>query len=105
MIKEENHRKYFNNLRIILRSKLETLDYYEQTIRLQELQKRANVKVFLKTPIFYFLRSILYLPTYILKYFDKMLDKFYLIKLRSEVDILRIEIKQIQKQRWIRLPK
>ena len=41
MYHEENLGKYFNNLRRILRSKLELLDYYEQVVRYQELEKKA----------------------------------------------------------------
>ena len=40
MYHEENLGKYFNNLRRILRSKLELLDYYEQVVRYQELEKK-----------------------------------------------------------------
>ena len=46
MFKEEILGKYFNNLRRILRYKQETLDYYEQIIRFQELQSRATYNLF-----------------------------------------------------------
>ena len=38
MISPDNFGKYFNNLRIILKYKLETLEYFERLVRLQELQ-------------------------------------------------------------------
>ena len=100
MIKEENLGRYFNNLRNILRYKLETLDYYEQVLRMQELEKKAFWKLFYEKPIFSFMRTILLLPTYILKFFDRSYDRFYVIKLRNEIDVLRVEIKYIQKRRW-----
>ena len=50
MYHEENLGKYFNNLRRIFRSKLELLDYYEQVVRYQELEKKAS---FSETSIFY----------------------------------------------------
>ena len=45
MYHEENLGKYFNNLRRILRSKLELLDYYEQVVRYQELEKKAFLRL------------------------------------------------------------
>ena len=71
MIKEENLGRYFNNLRNILRYKLETLDYYEQVLRMQELEKKAFWRLFYEKPIFSFMRTILFLQTYILKFFDR----------------------------------
>ena len=97
---EEHLRRYFKNLRDILYYKLETLEYYERMIRLRELQKRAYWRLFFEKPIFFLLRSIILLPTLIWKFFDRSYDKFYITKLRNEIDILRIEIKYIQKSRW-----
>ena len=48
MIKEENLGRYFNNLRNVLRYKLETLDYFEQVSRMQELEKKAFWRLFYK---------------------------------------------------------
>ena len=100
MIKEENLGRYFNNLRNILKYKLETLDYFEQVSRMQELEKIAFWRLFYEKPIFCFIRTILFLPTYIWKFLDRSYDKFYMIKLRNEIDVLRTEIKYIQKRRW-----
>ena len=100
MIKEENLGRYFNNLRNILRYKLETLDYFEQVSRMQELEKIAFWRLFYKKPIFSLMRTILFLPTYIWKFLDRSYDKFYMIKLRNDIDVLRTEIKYIQKRRW-----
>ena len=100
MIKEENLGRYFNNLRNVLRYKLETLDYFEQVSRMQELEKKAFWRLFYKKPIFSFMRTILFLPTLIWKFLDSAYDKFYMIKLRNEIDVLRTEIKYIQKRRW-----
>ena len=41
MISPDNFGKYFNNLRVILKYKLETLEYFERLVRLQELQKKS----------------------------------------------------------------
>ena len=54
MISPDNFGKYFNNLRIILKYKLETLEYFERLVRLQELQKKHLVHV-------YFLKDQYYL--------------------------------------------
>ena len=75
MIKEENLGRYFNNLRNILRYKLETLDYFEQVSRMQELEKKAFWRLFYEKPGFCFIRTILFLPTYIWKFLDRSYDK------------------------------
>ena len=92
--------RYFNNLRRILRSKLESLDYYEQVVRYQELEKKAYLRLLFQRPIYCTLRSIVYLPINILRYLDRIADRFYLSKIKNEVDVLRNEIKYIQKTRW-----
>ena len=43
---------------------------------------------------------MLYLPTYIWKFLDRSYERFYIIKLRNEIEVLRTEIKHIQKRRW-----
>tara|TARA_B100001939_G_C16379432_1_gene379241 strand:+ start:87 stop:395 length:309 start_codon:yes stop_codon:yes gene_type:complete len=100
MYTEENMSRYFNNLRRILRSKLESLDYYEQVVRYQELEKKAYLRLLFQRPIYCTLRSIVYLPINILRYLDRIADRFYLSKIKNEVDVLRNEIKYIQKTRW-----
>ena len=97
---KENMSRYFNNLRRILRSKLESLDYYEQLVRYQELEKKAYLRLLFQRPIYCTLRSIVYLPINILRYLDRIADRFYLSKIKNEVDVLRNEIKYIQKTRW-----
>ena len=97
---EENMSRYFNNLRRILRSKLESLDYYEQVVRYQELEKKAYLRLLFQRPIYCTLRSIVYLPINMLRYLDRIADRFYLSKIKNEVDVLRNEIKYIQKTRW-----
>ena len=57
MIKEENLGRYFNNLRNILRYKLETLDYFEQVSRLQELEKKHFGDYFMKNLYFVLLEQ------------------------------------------------
>ena len=92
MYHEENLGKYFNNLRRILRSKLELLDYYEQVVRYQELEKKAFLRLVFQRPVYCILRSIVYLPINILRYLDRIADRFYLSKIKNEVDVLRNEI-------------
>ena len=46
------------------------------------------------------LRAMVYLPTHIWKYIDRKYDRFYVSKLKNEIEVLRIEIKHIQKRRW-----
>ena len=85
MISPDNFGKYFNNLRIILKYKLETLEYFERLVRLQELQKRASSRLFFERPILSMLRAIVYLPTHIWKYIDRKYDRFYVSKLKNIV--------------------
>ena len=80
--------------------KLETLEYFERLVRLQELQKRASSRLFFERPILSMLRAMVYLPTHIWKYIDRKYDRFYVSKLKNEIEVLRIEIKHIQKRRW-----
>ena len=100
MYHEENLGRYFNNLRRILRGKLELLDYYEQVVRYQELEKKAFLRLVFQRPVYCILRSIVYLPINILRYLDRIADRFYLSKIKNEVDVLRNEIKYIQEKRW-----
>ena len=81
MYHEENLGKYFNNLRRILRSKLELLDYYEQVVRYQELEKKAFLRLVFQRPVYCIIRSIVYLPMNILCYLDRIADRFYLSKI------------------------
>ena len=46
------------------------------------------------------IRAMVYLPTHIWKYIDRKYDRFYVSKLKNEIEVLRIEIKHIQKRRW-----
>ena len=72
MISPDNFGKYFNNLRIILKYKLETLEYFERLVRLQELQKRASSRLFFERPILFVKSDGLLTNTYLEIYRQKI---------------------------------
>jgi len=96
-MRQLNNNKYYNNLKSVLRNKEECRNYFRELVELNRLQKKANWKLFLKIPLLYLLRFFLYLPINILRVFKTTSDRFYLLKLNNEVEVLKDEIKIIDK--------
>ena len=94
-MRQPNNKKYYNNLKSVLRYKEECRSYFQELVKLNRLQKKANWNLFLKIPLLYLLRSFLYLPVNTLKIFKTASDRFYLLKLNNEVEVLKEEIKTI----------
>ena len=93
-----NSGNYFNNLRFILKEKQECLEYYQDSIKLNNLQKKANLQLFHQKPLSYLVRFIIYLPINLIRIYKNMNNKYFTIKLRNEIEVLKFEIKKIQKQ-------
>ena len=93
-----NSGNYFNNLRFILKQKQECLEYYKDSIKLNNLQKKANLQLFHQKPLSYLVRFIIYLPINLIRTYKNMNNKYFKIKLRNEIEVLKFEIKKIQKQ-------
>lgn len=93
-----NSGNYFNNLRFILKQKQECLEYYKDSIKLNNLQKKANLQLFHQKPLSYLVRFIIYLPINLIRIYKNMNNKYFTIKLRNEIEVLKFEIKKIQKQ-------
>ena len=89
--------KYYNNLKSILKQKEQCRNYFQELVELNRLQKKANWLLFFKIPISYFLRSLLYLPSNVIKVFEKASNQYYLVKLDNEVEVLKKEINTIDK--------
>ena len=102
MIKEDNLGRYFNNLRIILKEKQECFEYYKDTIKLNNLQKKANLRLFYQKPLIYLIRFLFYLPINLIRILKNINNHFYITKLENEIDVLKLEIKDFQKKRWIK---
>jgi hypothetical protein len=100
MIKEDNLGRYFNNLRIILKEKQECFQYYKDTIKLINLQKKADVRLFYQKPLIYLIRFLFYLPINLIRILKNINNHFYITKLENEIDVLKLEIKDFQKKRW-----
>ena len=100
MIKEDNLGRYFNNLRIILKEKQECFEYYKDTIKLNNLQKKANLRLFYQKPLIYLIRFLFYLPINLIRILKNINNHFYITKLENEIDVLKLEIKDFQKKRW-----
>ena len=94
-MKQPNNNKYYNNLKSVLRYKEECRSYFQELVELNRLQKKANWNLFLKIPFFFLLRFFLYLPVNTLRLFKTASDRFYLLKLNNEVEVLKDEIKTI----------
>ena len=54
-----NSGNYFYNLRFILKEKQEYLEYYQDSIKLNNLQKKANLQLFRQKPLSYLVRFII----------------------------------------------
>ena len=102
MIKEDNLGRYFNNLRIILKEKQECFEHYKDTIKLNNLQKKANLRLFYQKPLIYLIRFLFYLPINLIRILKNINNHFYITKLENEIDVLKFEIKEVQKKRWIK---
>jgi hypothetical protein len=90
--------RYYANLRLILKEKQECLEFYDDTIKLNKLQKKADLNLFYQKPVTYLIRFLIYLPINLIRILKNANNHFYLIKLRNEVEILKFEIQDIQKK-------
>ena len=90
--------RYYANLRLILKEKQECLKFYDDTIKLNKLQKKADLNLFYQKPVTYLIRFLIYLPINLIRILKNVNNHFYLIKLRNEVEILKFEIQDIQKK-------
>ena len=88
--------RYYANLRLILKEKQECLEFYDDTIKLNKLQKKADLNLFYQKPVTYLIRFLIYLPINLIRILKNANNHFYLIKLRNEVEILKFEIQDIQ---------
>ena len=93
-----NSGNYFYNLRFILKEKQECLEYYQDSIKLNNLQKKANLQLFRQKPLSYLVRFIIYLPINLIRIYKNMNNQYFMMKLRNEIEVLKFEIKKIQKQ-------
>lgn len=93
-----NSGNYFNNLRFILKQKQECLEYYKDSIKLNNLQKKANLQLFHQKPLSYLVRFIIYLPINLIRIYKNTNNQYFMMKLRNEIEVLKFEIKKIQKQ-------
>ena len=93
-----NSGNYFNNLRFILKEKQECLEYYQDSIKLNNLQKKANLQLFHQKPLSYLVRFIIYLPINLIRIYKNTNNQYFMMKLRNEIEVLKFEIKKIQKQ-------
>tara|TARA_B110001452_G_C14950101_1_gene332269 strand:- start:118 stop:417 length:300 start_codon:yes stop_codon:yes gene_type:complete len=88
--------RYYANLRLILKEKQECLEFYDDTIKLNKLQKKADLNLFYQKPFTYLIRFLIYLPINLIRILKNANNHFYLVKLRNEVEILKFEIQDIQ---------
>ena len=95
-IKRINLNRYYNNLKIILKEKEECYQFYLDTIRLNELQKKADLKLFYKKPLIYLIRFLFFLPTNLIRMLKNINHHFYLTKLSNEIETLKYEINNFQ---------
>tara|TARA_B100001093_G_C26830425_1_gene1015868 strand:- start:2300 stop:2605 length:306 start_codon:yes stop_codon:yes gene_type:complete len=101
-MRQPNYNKYYNNLKLILKQREEWRDYFKELVEINHLQKRANWRLFFKIPIFYLLRSFLYLPIIVIKIIEKVSNQYYLSKLENEIEVLKDEINTIDNNKWIK---
>ena len=97
---EKNLIRYFNDLRTILKERQECFEYYNNTIKLVNLQKKANMRLFYQKPVIYLIRFLFYLPINLIRIIRNVNNHFYITKLQNEIDVIKLEIKEVQKKRW-----
>ena len=97
---EKNLIRYFNDLRTILKERQECFEYYNNTIKLVNLQKKANMRLFYQKPVIYLIRFLFYLPINLIRIIRNVNNHFYISKLQNEIDVIKLEIKEVQKKRW-----
>ncbi len=93
-----NFNRYFNNLKFILKEKQECYQFYEDTIKLNQLQKKADLKLFYTKPLIFLLRFLFYLPINLIRILKNINNHFYLSKLGNEIEILKYEIEDLKDQ-------
>ena len=97
-----NSNKHINNIKEILKHKEEWYDYFHETVHLSRLQKTANIRLFFQKPLICVFRFILYMPVNLLKMVEKANNRFYLAKIKNEIEVLKDELHNIEKNRWIK---
>ena len=89
---------YCNNLKFILKEKQECLEYYQDTTKLHNLQTKANLRLFYKKPLSYLIRFMIYLPINLVRIYKNINNQYFIIKLRNEIEVIKFEMQEIQKQ-------
>jgi len=90
--------KYYNSLRLILKERQELFYYFDERVKIDRLQKKVNLRLFFKMPIFYFLRFVLYLPINLSKLLKKISNHYYLLKTENEIKVLKDELNNMGKK-------
>ena len=89
---EKNLNRYFNELRTILKERQECFEYYNNTIKLVNLQKKANMRLFYQKPLIYLIRFLFYLPINLVRIIRNVNNHFYITKLQNEIEVIKLEI-------------
>jgi len=101
-MEKRNINRHYNSVKYILKERQEWFDYLDDAVKIDQIQKKANLRLFFKMPIFYFLRFIFYLPINLLKSVQKISTVYYLFKVKNEIEVLKDELVNMENDRWIK---
>ena len=57
------------------------LEYYQDSIKLNNLQKKANLQLFHQKPLSYLVRFIIYLPINLIRIYKNTNNQYFMMKL------------------------
>ena len=95
-----NVHTHLNDIKKVLKQREELYSYFLSRVEFNQLQSKADIRLFFKKPLLYFLRYIIYLPINLLRVLERANNKFYLIKMENEIEVLKDEISYMEKKIW-----
>ena len=92
------YNKFSYSLKERLENRMEWLDFYQFQLKHKEVSDKVKKEYYLDKPLLKFTLSFYFLPINLFKYFSKLRIWHYYQKCQKEVEVLRREIEENEKQ-------
>ena len=90
--------KFNHSLKERLENRIEWLDFYKFQLQHKEVSDKVKKEYYLDKPLLKLTLSFYFLPINLFKYFSKLRIWHYYQKCQKEVEVLRREIEENEKQ-------
>ena len=90
--------KFNHSLKERLENRIEWLDFYKFQLQHKEVSDKVKKEYYLDKPLLKLTLSFYFLPINLFKYFSKLRIWHYYQKCHKEVEVLRREIEENEKQ-------